>query len=76
MPTNPCDEAERLKSLRTLIITGAQPSAVRFGEEEVRYHRADLGRLDLLIDEADRECAVSLGAPPKRMRFARRVRFI
>lgn len=75
-PPDPCAEAERLRALRRLIVTGEQPSTVRFGDEEVRYARADLAALDREIAALDKACAAWSGRPEPRTRFAKRIRFV
>jgi hypothetical protein len=73
--SDPCAEAARLRELRTAIVTGRSESQIRFGDEEVRYTAADLAALDRLIAETERACAVSLGRPLPRRRYARGIRF-
>lgn len=73
MSTDPCAEAERLRTLRTEIITGGRPVKIREGEREVQYGPADIARLDSLIAELDAACARATATPPRRS--ARRMRF-
>lgn len=73
--TDPCAELARLKDLRTAIVTGQAEQSVRFGDEEVRYFKADLAALDRLIAATERDCAVASGRPAPRRRFARGIRF-
>lgn len=73
--TDPCAEAARLRDLRTAIVTGQSESQIRFGDEEVRYFKADLAALDRLIAETERACAVAQGRPAPRRRWARGIRF-
>ena len=73
--TDPCAEAARLRELRTAIVTGQAESQIRFGDEEVRFYKADLSALDRLIASTERECALSLGQPVPRRRYARGIRF-
>lgn len=72
---DPCAEAERLRALRTAIIAGDAVSMTRFGDEEVRFYKADLTRLEALIAQYETSCALSKGETPKRNRFAARIRF-
>lgn len=74
-PIDPCAEADRLRALRTALITGQAESSIRFDDEEVRYAKADMARLDSLIARYERECSIQQGATPKRTRFARRAAF-
>lgn len=71
MPVDPCAEATRLRELRTSIITGQSEAQVRFGDEEVRYHKADMDRLDREIARYDAACR----ADGKPARYAKRLRF-
>lgn len=73
MSIDPCAEAERLRALRTEIITGGKPVRIKENEREVQYGAADVPRLDALIAEYERACAAVTGAP--RRRFAKRMRF-
>ncbi|MBB4042023.1 hypothetical protein GGR34_003708 [Microvirga flocculans] len=75
VPIDPCVEARRLREILTAIATGDSVASARFGDEEIRYHKADTARLERLIEHYDRECAVSTGATPKRKRFAKRMAF-
>ncbi|WP_375261846.1 gpW family head-tail joining protein [Palleronia sp.] len=75
MATDPCVEAAELKKIRRDLIAGEKATAVRFGEDEVRYTKADLPRLDGLIAEAEKQCAITEGKTPKRTRYAMGVRF-
>lgn len=74
--TDPCAELTRLKDLRTAIVTGQAEQSIRFGEEEVRYYKADLTALDRLIASTERDCALASGQTPIRRRYARGIRFI
>lgn len=74
-PVDPCAEAERLRALRTLIITGRSESQIRFDVEEVRYHKADLTALDREIARLDAACDLAQGRQPPRRRFAKRAGF-
>lgn len=67
-----CDEAIRLRALRNTIIGGVAESQIRFGDEEVRYHKADIPRLDAEIARLDRLCE---GPCVPRKRFAKRMTF-
>lgn len=71
MAIDPCAEAQRLKELRVAIASGQSESQVRFGDEEVRYFKADLAALDREIARYERECNP---AAPRR-RYAKRMSF-
>jgi len=75
VPVNPCDEARRLRDILTAIATGDSVASARFGDEEIRYHKADTARLERLIEHFERECAISRGETPRRTRFAKRMAF-
>lgn len=75
MADDPCIEAAELKKIRRDLITGEKASVVRFGEDEARFTKADMARLDGLISEAEKQCAIAEGKTPKRTRFAMGVRF-
>jgi hypothetical protein len=75
MADDPCIEAAELKKIRRDLITGEKASTVRFGEDEVRFTKADIGRLDSLIAEAEKQCAILDGRKPKRTRYAMGTRF-
>lgn len=72
MTVDPCAEAERLRALRTSIITGGKAVRIKEGEREVQFGTADVPRLDALIAEYERACASASGT---RRRFAKRMRF-
>lgn len=71
----PCDRAAQLRAIRDDLITGKAVSEVGFGDDRVRYTRADLGRLDQEIAAADAACRAQMGDPPlPRRRYAMGVR--
>lgn len=72
MTVDTCAEAERLRDLRTSIITGGKPVRIKENEREVQFGPADVPRLDALIAEYERACAAASG---RRTRFAKRMRF-
>ena len=74
-PIDPCAEARRLRELLTAMATGESVALTRFGEDEVRFHKGDPARLERLIAEYDRACALLTGEAPKRTRFAKRAAF-
>ncbi|MGY6705915.1 hypothetical protein [Roseinatronobacter sp.] len=75
MAEDPCIEAAELRKIRRDLVTGEKATSTRFGEDEVRFTKADLGRLDGLIAEADKKCAMLEGRAPKRTRYAMGARF-
>ena len=75
MSVDPCAEAARLRELLTAMAAGGSVALSRFGEDEVRFHKGDPARLERLIAEYDRACAIQNGDTPKRTRFAKRAAF-
>ena len=69
MSIDHCAEAERLRGIMTAIVTGDSVQVARFGEDEIRYHKADTAALQRLIDHHEARC---IG---KRRRYAIRGRF-
>jgi len=68
-----CQEAIDLRQLRRDIATGQAVSEARFGEDLVKYAKADPAGLDRLIAEADRKCDETSGKVARR-RYAIGVR--
>lgn len=75
MSLDPCLEATRLRELLTALVSGEAVALTRFGEDEVRFHKGDPERLERLIADLDRACAIQIGQTPKRTRFAKRAAF-
>lgn len=75
MPTETaCDRLARLQQVREDLITGKAVSEVAFGEDRVRYNRADMERLDREIAAAAALCCAEQGLPKTRTRYAMGVR--
>lgn len=70
---DPCAVAKALRKVELAIVSGGGVSMTRFGDEEVRFHAGNLTRLREAIDRYERECAAKSG---KRVRFAKRMRFV
>lgn len=70
---DPCNAAKKLRSLRIKIAAGGQTEVIRFGNDEVRYGRANLSALDQEIERLTAECEMTKNG--SRRRFARRMRF-
>lgn len=68
-----CQEAIDLRQLRRDIATGQAVSETRFGEDMVKFAKADPAALDRLIAEADRKCDEASGRKTRR-RYAIGVR--
>lgn len=69
-----CDRLARLQLARDELITGKAVSEVAFGEDRVRYTRADMDRLDREIAAATVLCRQEQGLPTRRTRYAMGVR--
>lgn len=69
-----CMRLRRLKDVRDDLITGKAVSEVRFGEDTVRYTRADMDRLEREIAAAEAEVGREKGIPTMRTRYAMGVR--
>lgn len=76
MPVEPpCDRAERLRGIRDALITGDAVTETKFGEDAVKFAKADMAALNREIAAAEAACAASLGERPRRKRFAMGARF-
>lgn len=71
---DPCRAAKILRGLRIQISAGGQTETVRFGDDEVRYGKANLTALDEEIERLSAECAATSGG--RRRRFAKRISFV
>lgn len=72
---HPWERAEQLRAIRDDLITGKAVSEVGFGDDRVRYTRADMDRLDREIAEAEAASRQAFGDPPlPRRRYAMGVR--
>lgn len=72
---DPCARAERLRLLREELITGQAVTETQFGEDAVRFSKADLPSLDREIRAAEAACTLAQGGTPKRRRFAMGAQF-
>lgn len=71
---DPCLAAKKLRGVAIQIAAGGQAETVRFGQDEVRYSKANLTALEKEIERLSAECASSQGG--RRRRYAKRMRFI
>lgn len=71
---DPCKAVKLLRGLRLQISAGGQAETVRFGDDEVRYSKANLVALDQEIERLSKECEAINGG--RRRRFAKRIRFV
>lgn len=72
---DPCQIATCLRQAYTDLVGGRAEVLIRFGEEEVRYGKADFSRLERMIRDYEAQCAASKGLTITRTRFARRSGF-
>ncbi|MFI3903759.1 hypothetical protein [Ochrobactrum sp. S1502_03] len=70
---DPCTAAKKLRGLRIQIVAGGQTEVVRFGDDEVRYGKANIAALDREIERLTAECQSITGGT--RRRYAKRIRF-
>lgn len=70
---DPCAAAKKLRGLRIQIVAGGQTEVVRFGDDEVRYGKANIAALDREIERLTAECQSITGGT--RRRYAKRIRF-
>lgn len=70
---DPCAMATALRKLELQVVTGSGVVMTRFGDDEVRWSAANLGRLRDLIDDYERRCNLKNGI---RTRYAKRLRFV
>lgn len=69
---DPCAVATELRKVELQVVTGTGVVMTRFGDEEVRWSNANLGRLRELIGDYERRCSLKSGI---RTRYAKRLRF-
>lgn len=72
--SDPCAVAVELRKIRLQIAAGGLAETVRFGEDEVRYTKANLIALDQEIARYETACSVSVSG--RRRRFAKSMRFV
>lgn len=70
---DPCSAVKKLRGLRIQIVAGGQTEVVRFGDDEVRYGKANIAALDQEIERLTAECQMITSGT--RRRFAKRMRF-
>jgi hypothetical protein len=69
-----CAMAAALKKVRLRLAAGDVEEMARFGEDEVRFSRANGADLDKEIDRYERACAAAAPSAARR-RFAKTMRF-
>lgn len=72
---DPCAVAAALEKIRLTIVTGGAVEVTRFGDDEVRFTRASVDRLDALILDYRNRCAL-VGNPNRKRRFAKRFTYL
>lgn len=65
-----CERARALRERYEALRDGESVAEVRFGEDMVKYGKADLDRLLADLREAERLCAEASGCAPRRRRYA------
>ncbi|MFT0890994.1 hypothetical protein [Pseudochelatococcus sp. G4_1912] len=65
-----CEKASKLRERYEALRDGEGLSEARFGEDNVKYTKADMGLLLADLREAERLCAEQQGVRPRRRRFA------
>lgn len=56
-----CARAIMFRDAYDSLVMGKSKARVRFGDDEVQYSRADISRLEQLMREAERNCALASG---------------
>lgn len=64
--SDPCAIAAQLKIVKLRIVAGESVAMTRFDQDEVRFTPASLSALNAEIANYERECALSVGAAPRR----------
>ncbi len=72
--TDWCAEAEKLRRTYETLRDGDKESAARFGEDEIRFTKANMDLILADLREAERKCAIQQGRRPVRRRGAFGVR--
>lgn len=71
---DPCAMAAALKKVRLRLVSGDMEEMARFGEDEIRFSRANSADLDKEIARYERACAAATPGTDRR-RFAKTMRF-
>lgn len=69
---SPCEVARALRKVELQVTTTGAVVRTKFGDDDVQWSQANLGRLRDLIDDYERKCAAASGT---RTRYAKRLRF-
>lgn len=72
--SQPCDVAAALRKVELAIVSGGKAETVSFGDDQVTFTRANLGRLATLIRTYEEKCQQANGG--RRTRYAARPRWV
>jgi len=67
-----CARAAKLREVELALLTGEMVTEARFGTDMMRYANASIAQIKTALDEAIRNCQISRGETPRRLRFAAR----
>lgn len=67
-----CARAVKLREVEMALLTGDMVTEARFGTDMTRYANASIADIKRALDEALRNCQISRGETPQRVRFAAR----
>lgn len=67
-----CGRAAKLRQVELALLTGEMVTEARFGTDMMRYANASIAQIKTALDEAIRNCQISRGETPARLRFAAR----
>ncbi|MEV4609764.1 hypothetical protein MRBLMR1_004863 [Neorhizobium sp. LMR1-1-1.1] len=67
-----CARAIKLRKVEEALLSGEMVTEARFGEDMSRYTNASLVEVQRALNEAIRNCQISRGEKPARIRFAAR----
>ena len=65
-----CARAVLLRKVEEALLIGEMITEARFGEDMTRFANAKLDDVKRALDEAIRNCQISRGETPKRVRYA------
>ncbi|MGQ2906732.1 MAG: hypothetical protein ACT6QU_02145 [Aliihoeflea sp.] len=66
-----CARAATLRKVEEALLMGEMVTEARFGEDMTRFSNASIGDVQRALNEAIRECQISRGETPRRVRFAK-----
>lgn len=65
-----CARAGKLRQVEMAILSGEMVTEARFGTDMMRYANASISEVKSALDEAIRNCQISRGETPPRLRYA------